>query len=121
MQIEGAKGQLFRILYYAVLLVAYISTAGSLVLGGVSRFKVVLGKVIKNEKICTAVLVVFFLCASIVIGAFGLKAIVDRGYKILGGMRSWAWFYPLLILGPISIHRVNKMLKEKGKIDFNER
>ncbi len=121
MQIKGAKGQLFRVLYYAVLLIAYISTAGSLVLGGVSRFKVVLGKAIKSEKVCTAVLVIFFLCASTVIGAFGLKAIVDRGYKILGGMRSWAWFYPLLILGPISIHRVNKMLKEKGKIDFDEK
>ena len=120
MEIRGTKGQLFRVIYYAVLLIAYTSTSGSLVLGGVSRFKNIVGKVIKNEKICTAILIIFFLCASTVIGSLGLKAIVDKGYKILGGMRSWAWFYPLLILGPISIHRVNKMLKEKGKIDFNK-
>ena len=99
---------------------AYISTSGSLLLGGISRYKLILGKAVKNEAICTAILIVFFLCASTVIGSMGLKAIVDRGYKILGGMRSWTWFYPLLILGPISIHRVSKMLRETGKITFPE-
>ena len=115
---QGTPGTVLRVIYYAVLLIAYISTSGSLVLGGVSRYKLILGKVVKNEKVCTGVLVVFFLCASIVIGALGLKAIVDTGYKILGSMRAYTWFYPLLILGPISIHRVGKMLKENGKIEF---
>ena len=117
-QLEGTPGTIFRIVYYVVLYVAYISTSGSLLLGGISRYKLILGKAVKNEAVCTAILIVFFLCASTVIGSMGLKAIVDRGYKILGGMRSWTWFYPLLILGPISIHRVNKMLRETGKITF---
>lgn len=115
----GIAGTLFRVVYYVVLLVAYTSTSGSLVLGGISRYKLILGKIIKNEKVCTGVLVVFFLCASTAIGALGLKAIVDQGYKILGNMRAYLWFYPLLILGPVSIHRVSKMLKEKGKIEFD--
>ena len=117
-QLEGTPGTIFRIVYYVVLYVAYISTSGSLLLGGISRYKLILGKAVKNEAVCTAILIVFFLCASTVIGSMGLKAIVDRGYKILGGMRSWTWFYPLLILGPISIHRVNKVLRETGKITF---
>ena len=117
-QLSGAPGSIFRVVYYVVLYIAYISTAGSLLLGGISRYKLLLGKAVKNEKVCTSILIVFFLCASTVIGSLGLTAIVDRGYKMLGGMRSWTWFYPLLILGPISIHRVGKMLKEKGEIVF---
>lgn len=117
-QLNGAPGAVFRAVYYVVVYIAYISTSGSLLLGGISRYKLILGKAVRNEAICTAILIVFFLCASTVIGSLGLKAIVDRGYKILGGMRSWTWFYPLLILGPISIYRVNKMLRETGKITF---
>ena len=117
-QLNGTPGMIFRLVYYVVVYIAYISTSGSLLLGGISRYKLILGKLVKNEALCTAILIVFFLCASTVIGSLGLKAIVDRGYKLLGGMRSWTWFYPLLILGPISIHRVNKMLREKGKITF---
>lgn len=117
-QLNGTPGILFRGVYYAVLYIAYTSTSGSLLLGGISRYKLLLGKLVKNEKLCTGILIVFFLCASTVIGSLGLKAIVDQGYKILGGMRAWTWFYPLLILGPISIHRVGKMLREKGKITF---
>lgn len=117
-EIPGVPGFSFRAIYYVILLIAYVSTSGSLVFGAVSRYKLILGKVIKNEKVCTGILVVFFLSASIIIGALGLKAIVDRGYKILGSVRTYTWFYPLLILGPVSIHRVAKMLKEKGKIEF---
>lgn len=117
-QLEGTPGMIFRAVYYVVLYIAYVSTSGSLLLGGISRYKLILGKAVKNEKVCTSILIIFFLCASTVIGSLGLTAIVDRGYKLLGGMRSWTWFYPLLILGPISIHRVGKMLKEHGKITF---
>lgn len=117
-QLNGVPGSIFRGIYYIVLYIAYTSTSGSLMLGCISRYKLLLGKFIKKESVCTAILIVFILCSSTIIGSLGLKAIVDKGYKLLGSVRSWTWFYPLIILGPISIHRVSKIRKETGSISF---
>ena len=115
---DGNAMKVFHVIYYVVLYIAYMSTSGSLMLGCISRYKLLLGKVIKKENICVGILIIFILCASTLVGALGLKAIVDKGYKLLGLVRSYTWFYPLLILGPISIHRVSKMLREKGEVRF---
>lgn len=113
---EGGAMPVFRVIYYVVLYIAYCSTSGSLMLGCVSRYKLLLGKFIKKESVCVGILIVFILCASTLVGALGLKTIVDKGYALLGTVRSYTWFYPLLVLGPISIYRVGKMLKATGTL-----
>lgn len=102
---SGLGGAIFHSIYFIVLYIAYSSTAGSMIAGGVARYKKRLGKLVRNEKICTAILVLFFLCASMLVGSMGLNAIVARCYGMLGMLRLPTWFFPILILGPISIRR----------------
>jgi len=102
----GPAGRSLYVIYVIMLYVAYVSTSGSLVLSGVSRYAPILGKVIKNDKVCTAILVVVFLCAGIIIGRVGLMEIVKTGYAMLGKLRMPTWYIPVLILGPFAIHRV---------------
>ena len=109
--ISGFGGGLLYVVYVIMLYIAYCSTAGSLVLSGVSRYQPMLCKVIKQEKVATGILVVVLLCAATLIGRLGLMTIVQAGYGMLGKLRAPTWYIPLLVLGPIAINRVSKKLK----------
>lgn len=103
--IDGVPGIILQTIYVVVLYVAYLSTVSSLLVGGTSRYTPVLKKFISNEKLCIGIIVVVFLSISFLIGTTGLKAAVTKGFSFLGSLRQPLWFFPLLILGPISIHR----------------
>ena len=102
------------VVYFLLLYVAYCSTAGSLVLSGVSRYTPLVQKVIKNQKVATSVVVVILLCAGIVLGQLGLMTIVRKGFGLVGKLRAPVWYIPLLILGPISIRRVTRQPRENA-------
>lgn len=117
----GIGARVLYVAYIIALYVAYMSTAGSLVLSGVSRYGGILNKLIKNEKVTTAILVVVLLCASTIIGKLGLMTIVNKGYGMLGTLRMPTWYIPVLILGPISIRRVQKKITaNKASESINE-
>lgn len=107
------SGRLLYVVYVVMLFVAYMSTAGSLVLSGVSRYTPVLGKVIKNNVVCKIILVVVFLLAGTLIGKLGLMEIVNKGYGMLGKLRMPTWYIPVLILGPVAIYRLAKKQKQQ--------
>ena len=41
----------------------------------------------------------------------GLEGVLDKGYGILAQLKMPVWFFPIIILGPISIHRVSRRRK----------
>lgn len=109
--ISGLVGPGALVLYVIYILtdyIAYISTAGSLTLSGVSRYSPWIGKIIKNKKACTAVMIVFFLLCGTFLGRLGLMTIVQKGFGLVGRLRLPIWFIPVLILGPINIRRVKR-------------
>lgn len=113
--IQGVPGLILQGLYTVVLHIAYMSTVASLLMGGVSRYSPILGKVIKNQKVCTGVIVVVFLVASFLMGTMGLTAAITKGFSFLGSLRKPLWFFPLLILGPIAIHRKTSEQKKEQR------
>ncbi|GEM_PF-931361 len=117
-QYNSTGATILYAIYNIIVLLAYISTAGSIITGATARYKLIVGKVVKSEKACTIILLVFFLCASVILGRFGLTVLVDKGFKLVGKVRTFVWFWPLLVLGPIAIMRVSKKIKETGKIPF---
>lgn len=109
--LQGPAGLVLYVVYVITLYIAYISTAGSLVLSGVSRYSQYVNKLIKNEKLTTAIMVILFLSFSTILGKLGLMTIVNKGYGLLGKLRMPTWYLPILILGPLSIYRVSKKQK----------
>lgn len=109
--VKGVGGTVLYAIYVVVLYIAYISTAGSLILSGVSRYGKQVNKIFKNDKITTAVMIIVFLFISTILGKLGLMTIVNKGYGLLGKLRMPTWYLPILILGPISIIRVTKKQK----------
>lgn len=115
--LTGPGTKIIYVVYFLLLYVAYCSTAGSLVLSGVARYTPAVNKIIKNNKVCTVVIVVVLLCAGTLLGRLGLMTIVNKGFGTVGKLRAPLWYIPLLVLGPISIKRVKGLLKRDGNLD----
>lgn len=109
---KGAFGLLLLVIYNFVLIMAYVTTAGAVITGQIARYRGLIGKVIKNDFWCKAAIVIFFLLCSSVVATLGLEGVVTKAYGFLSNLRKPLWFFPLIILGPISIMRVMKQQKE---------
>ena len=109
--VPGAFGIVMMVIYNFVLVMAYITTAGGLIVGAHARYRLLLGKVIKNDSICNIIVVLVILGGASLLSILGLEGVVDYAYGGLSKLRQPVWFFPLLILGPISIIRVSKKQK----------
>lgn len=112
--VNGAAGTFLYVIYFITLYVAYMSTSGSLILSGVSRYGVYVNKIFKNQKVTETVMIIAFLFINTFVAKLGLKYIVDKGYGLLGKLRMPTWYIPILILGPIAIARVRKKWRAEG-------
>lgn len=101
----GVFGIILMLAYNFVLIMAYLTTAGAVISGQVARYRPLLSKLIKNDFACKVVIVLFFLLCSSLLSVIGLEGVVTTGYGTLATIRQPIWFFPLLILGPISIIR----------------
>ena len=110
----GVLGLLLMVMYNFVLVMAYLTTAGAVITGQIARYRGLVGKAIKNPFVCKLVIVLFFLMCSSVLSVLGLEGIVTKAYGFLANLRKPLWFFPLIILGPINIHRVLKAKKENA-------
>lgn len=109
----GALGGVLSIAYNCVLVLAYITTAGALVAGGQARYTPLLKKKISNETVCRLIITIVFLGGSSAMSTLGLDGILTTINTINASCRLPIWFIPFLILGPISIHKLSKKLREK--------
>ena len=109
--VPGGFGTVMMIVYNFVLVMAYITTAGGLIVGSHARYRLLLGKVIKNDRICNIIVVLIILGGASLLSVLGLEGVVDIAYGFLSKLRQPVWFFPLLILGPISIIRESKKQK----------
>lgn len=117
-KLVGPAAMVLYVIYILTDYIAYMSTAGSLALSGVSRYSPWISRIIKNQKLCTAILIVFFLLCGTLLGRLGLMTIVQKGFGLVGKLRLPIWFIPILILGPINIHRIKKRQQENPELSI---
>lgn len=108
----GAIAMVLLVAYNFVLVMAYITTAGAMIAGAQARYLPLLSKKISSELACRIIVTLVFIGSATALSTLGLDGILTTVNGINASMRKPIWFYPLLILGPIAIHRVAK--KEAG-------
>ena len=112
--IQNFSGPLYIILiiaYNFVLIMAYITTAGAMIAGGQARYVPLLSKKINSELACRVIVTLVFIGSATALSTLGLDGILTTVNGINASARLPIWFIPLLILGPIAIHRVSKQQK----------
>ena len=112
--VPGPAGTVLMIMYNFILIMAYITTAGALIAGGIARYRPLLNKVTKNDFASQVVVVLVVLIGASLLSILGLEGVVDKAYGALAKLRMPLWFFPIIILGPISIIRVRKKLKAEN-------
>lgn len=108
--VPGAAGTVLLVVYNFILVMAYITTAGALIAGGIARYRPLLNKVTKRDFISKVIVVLVVLVGASILSVLGLEGVVSKAYGFLANLRKPIWFFPILILGPISIWRVSKQL-----------
>jgi len=106
--VPGVLGGILMIAYNVVLILAFLTTAGAVIEGQLPRIQGHVMKIIKSEFWARAAIIIFILALASLLSTLGLEAIVDKAMGFLAKLREPTWFYPLLILGPIAIHREMK-------------
>lgn len=109
--VPGPAGTALLVVYNFILIMAYITTAGALIAGGIARYRPLLNKVTKKDFISKVIVVLVVLVGASILSVLGLEGVVSKAYGFLANLRKPIWFFPIIILGPISIYRVNKALK----------
>ncbi len=95
------------IVYQLALFLAYLTMAD--VFAAIQRYGAVINKKGKfNQAIVDGILCVLFLLCAILIAQFGLKALVDKGYKIQSFLRIPLYVVCTLIFVPIRLHQMKK-------------
>ena len=112
-QLSGAGYVILMIMYNAILILAYITTAGGMASGAQARYMPLVSKKISNETVCRVVIVVFFFTAATALSTLGLDGILTTINSINAYCRLRIWYVPVLILGPIAIYRVKKAQKQQ--------
>lgn len=112
--VTGPAGILLMVIYNFILIMAYITTAGALIAGGIARYRPLLNKATKNDFASKVVVVLVVLIGASLLSILGLEGVVDKAYGALAQLRMPLWFFPIIILGPISIIRVRKKLKAEN-------
>lgn len=107
-QYTGIIAVLLMIGYNFVLVMAYITTAGAMIAGAQARYLPLLSKKIDSELACRLIITLVFIGSATALSTLGLDGILTTVNGFNAAMRKPIWFYPLLILGPIAIHRVSK-------------
>ena len=107
-QFKGVMGITLTIAYNFVLMLAYITTAGSALVGAQARYTPVLIKWIKSDSACRALVTVLFLAGASLLSTLGLDGILNTVNTINSTCRFPIWFLPFFICGPISIYKLTK-------------
>lgn len=118
--IQRMTGPLYFVLiiiYNFMLVMAYITAAGGMAGGAQARYLPLLNKKIGNELVCRIIIVVVFFGAATALSSLGLDGILTTLYEINAYCRLRVWYVPILILGPIAIHRVRMAQAKEGKRD----
>lgn len=105
---NGAIGIILTIAYNCVLLLAYITTAGSALAGAQARYTPVLQKKIQSKAFCRALVVISFLTGASLLSTLGLDGILNTVNTINSTCRFPIWFLPFLIIGPLSIRKLRR-------------
>ena len=111
---SGPVGAVLLLVYNFILFMAYITTAGSLLTGSIARYKPIIGKVIHSDFACKAIVVVVIMSGAALLAALGLEGVLSKGYGTLAKLKMPLWFFPIMILGPISIRRVSRRAKTEA-------
>lgn len=107
-QFTGVAALVLLIAYNFVLIMAYITTAGAMIAGAQARYLPVVGRAVSSELLCRLIVTLVFILSATALSTLGLDGILTTINTINANCRRPIWFYPLLILGPIAIHRVSK-------------
>ncbi len=113
-QYTGTVAVIFMAAYNFVLFVAYITTAGAMIAGAQARYLPLLSRKIDNELFCRLIITLVFIGSATALSTLGLDGILTTVNEFNAAMRKPIWFYPLLILGPIAIHRAAKQQKKEN-------
>lgn len=111
---SGPLGTILLLVYHFILFMAYITTAGSLLAGSIARYTPMLKKVVPHDLACKAIVVVVIMSGAALLSALGLEGVLTKGYGTLAKLKMPLWFFPILVLGPISIRRVSKRQKAEA-------
>ncbi len=114
-QFGGMPGAVLTIAYNFVLMLAYITTAGSALAGAQARYTPVLIRWLKKDSLCRACVTVLFLFGASLLSTLGLDGILDTVNTINSTCRLPIWFLPFFICGPISIYKLIKKEKLQEK------
>lgn len=104
----GTLGIALTVAYNFVLILAYITTAGSALAGAQARYTPVLIQWIKSSTACRALVTVLFLAGASLLSTLGLDGILNTVNTINSTCRFPIWFLPFFICGPISIYKLTK-------------
>ena len=113
--VPGVPGFILLVVYNFILVMAYIATAGALIAGGIARYRPLLNKATKNDFASKVVVVLVVLVGASLLSILGLEGMVDKAYGFLANLRKPIWFFPIIVLGPIAIHRVRKAMRASGE------
>lgn len=106
----GATGPL-ALIYQIALFLAYLTMAD--VFAAIQRYGALFNKSGKrNQAVIDGILCVVFLLCAILIAQFGLKVLVDKGYKIQSVLRIPLYVVCTLIFVPIRLRQMNKKKRE---------
>lgn len=106
------ENSIFSLFYSISLFLAYISTAD--VVAATSRFGVLINRDGKhNQVLVDAILGAVLLTISLLLAQFGVKAIVNQGYKLLALLRGPIYIAGGLIFAPIRLRQIRAERAQK--------
>lgn len=109
------ENSIFSLFYSISLFLAYISTAD--VVAATSRFGVLINRDGKhNQVLVDAILGAVLLTISLLLAQFGVKAIVNQGYKLLALLRGPIYIAGGLIFAPIRLRQIRAERAQKEAV-----
>ena len=114
----GRGGWILSIAYDVILVLACITSVGAQVIGAQARYIGSLKKIIKSERMCTAIIILVFMLGALLLSRLGLGGVIETMNNINGICRFPCWVLPVFICGPLAIRRLSA--GEMGeKLEFN--
>lgn len=105
---DGVPAMILMAAYDIVLLLAYVTTAGAMIVGAQARYLHVAKRIIGQEKGSRLFIAAVFLISASLMSGLGLNGILVKVNQVNALLRTPVWFLPILILGPLAIRRANK-------------
>ena len=111
---SGISGLVLTLAYYVVLVLAYVTTVASVLVGVIARYTPVLGKAVMSERGCRVIILFLILGLNAVLSTLGLDGVLLKGNSFNATLRTPVWVVPILILRPLAIAKAKKLKKENS-------